>query len=127
MGSLLPLEGMKAKFSQLYVFDTDDEVGDRLFNFSSTSLALRPQIVEGLIKLFDETNELVKSFRRVAREVQDPANHNLRLRITGCREEKNWQYDLPIGSDVAGLIPGDFNAEDDDRDIIINHRAEGLQ
>ncbi|CAL1357031.1 unnamed protein product [Linum trigynum] len=127
MGSLLPPEGRKARFSQLYVFDTDDEVGDRLSNFSSTNLALRPHIVDGLIKMFDQTNELVKTFRRVAREVQDPANHNLRLRIAGNREEGNRQYDLPTGTDIAGLIPGDFNAEDGDRDIIINHRAEGLQ
>ncbi|CAL1358644.1 unnamed protein product [Linum trigynum] len=127
MGSLLPLEGQKPKFSQLYVFDTDDEVGDRLSNFSSTNLALRPRIVDGLIKMFDQTNELVKSFRRVAREVQDPANHNLRLRIAGSRENNNRQYDLPTGSDVVGLIPGDFNAEDGDRDIILNHRDEGLQ
>ncbi|CAI0455118.1 unnamed protein product [Linum tenue] len=77
--------------------------------------------------MFDQTNELVRSFRRVGREVQDPVNHNLRLRITGAREETNRQYALPTGSDIAGLIPGDFSAEEDGRDIIINHREEGLQ
>ncbi|CAI0492753.1 unnamed protein product [Linum tenue] len=127
MGSLLPPEGKKPKFSQLYVFDTEDEVGDRLSNFASSGLSLKPRIVDGLIKMFDQTNELVRSFRRVGREVQDPVNHNLRLRITGAREETNRQYALPTGSDIAGLIPGDFSAEEDGRDIIINHREEGLQ
>ncbi|CAI0628238.1 unnamed protein product [Linum tenue] len=30
-------------------------------------------------------------------------------------------------TDIIGLIPGDFNAEDGDKDIIINHREEGLK
>ncbi|CAL1400869.1 unnamed protein product [Linum trigynum] len=60
------------------------------------------------MKLFDVTNELVKSFRRIQTQLRDPAANNLRLRIVGARDNSSRQYDLPTGSELAGLIPESF-------------------
>ncbi|CAN0898468.1 ATP-dependent DNA helicase PIF1 [Linum grandiflorum] len=35
-------------------------------------------------------------------------------------------YELPTGTELAGLIPGDFAPDRDDRDIIVNNRSTGL-
>ncbi|CAI0468647.1 unnamed protein product [Linum tenue] len=127
MGSLLPVAGRQPRYSQLYVFDPQTELADRLANFSSSEHSLRPDIVTGLMKLFDVTNELVKSFRRVRSQLLDPASANLRLRIVGARDTTSRQYELPTGAELAGLIPGDFLPDDEGRDIIIDHCSEGLK
>ncbi|CAL1396899.1 unnamed protein product [Linum trigynum] len=127
MGSLLPVDGQRPRYSQLYVFDPHTELADRLHHFSLPDASLRPDIVSGLMKLFDVTNELVKSFRRIRSQLADPVTANMRLRIVGARDTTNRQYDLPTGSELAGLIPGDFVPDKGERDIIIDHRSEGLK
>ncbi|CAN0922380.1 ATP-dependent DNA helicase PIF1 [Linum grandiflorum] len=104
MGSLLPPEGCPPRYSQLYVHDPVSEVAD----------------------LLDTFNVLAKSFRRVRDALQQPANHNLRLRIAGSRVERDRMYELPSGTELAGLIPGDFAPTQDDRDIIVNNKTTGL-
>ncbi|CAI0413904.1 unnamed protein product [Linum tenue] len=127
MGSLLPVAGRKPKYSQLYVFDPQTEVSDRLANFSSADCCLQPEIVSGLMKLFDVTYDLVRSFRRIRTQLSDSASANLRLRIVGARNIDSRQYELPTGNELAGLIPGDFLPDKEERDIIIDHRSEGLK
>ncbi|CAI0399977.1 unnamed protein product [Linum tenue] len=127
MGSLLPPPGQPPKFSQLYVFDPRSELQDRLANFSSGDKHLKPEVIAGLTDMLDTNNILVKTFRRVRQELHDPATSNLRLRIVGARDNSSRQYDLPTGTEIAGLIPGDFVADKEDRDIIIDHCVEGLK
>jgi hypothetical protein len=33
IGTLLPVDGCKPKFSQLYIYDTDNEINNRLLHF----------------------------------------------------------------------------------------------
>ncbi|CAL1403155.1 unnamed protein product [Linum trigynum] len=75
------------------------------------------------MKLFDMTNDLVKSFRRICLKLMDPASLNLRLRIVGTRDTASRRYELPTGSELAGLILGDFLTNKEERNIIINHRS----
>ncbi|CAL1353956.1 unnamed protein product [Linum trigynum] len=76
--------------------------------------------------MLDENNELVRTFRRIRQDLQLSSTPNLRLRIFGIKS-RNRQYDLPTSSDIAALIPGDFVADREDRDIIVDHRGEGLK
>ncbi|CAL1393105.1 unnamed protein product [Linum trigynum] len=127
MGSLMPPAGHRPKFSQLYIFDPQSELNDCLANFASAERNLKPEIVAGLMDMLDTTNDLVRTFRRVRQELHDPSTSNLRLRIVGSRDNSSRQYDLPTGTDLAGLIPGDFVADKEDQDIIIDHCVEGLR
>ncbi|CAI0446753.1 unnamed protein product [Linum tenue] len=52
--------------------------------------------------MLDETNELVKTFRRIRQNLQLSSTPNLRLRIFGIKS-RNRQYDLPTSSDNGGL------------------------
>ncbi|CAN1162777.1 hypothetical protein LINPERPRIM_LOCUS32306 [Linum perenne] len=126
MGSILPLEGQRPRYSQLYVFDPASEITDRLSNVSSSTRTLNEELMTALKDMLDEYNALTKSFRRVRDALQQPENEDLRLRICGSRVEHDRRYELPTGTDLAGLIPGDFEPDHDDRDIIVNHRSVGL-
>ncbi|CAN1167447.1 ATP-dependent DNA helicase PIF1 [Linum perenne] len=76
--------------------------------------------------MLDETNVLTQSFRRVRDALHQPEYENFRLRITGSRVENDRRYELPTGTDLAGLIPGDFEPDHEDRDIIVNNKSTGL-
>ncbi|CAL1402098.1 unnamed protein product [Linum trigynum] len=76
--------------------------------------------------MLDETNELVKTFRRIRQNLQLSSTPNFRLRIFGIKS-RNRQYDLPTSSDIAALIPGDFVPDREDQDIIVDHQGEGLK
>ncbi|CAN0922382.1 hypothetical protein LINGRAHAP2_LOCUS33036 [Linum grandiflorum] len=87
---------------------------------------LNTNLMKSLQEMLDTFNVLAKSFRRVRDALQQPANHNLRLRIAGSRVERDRMYELPSGTELAGLIPGDFAPTQDDRDIIVNNKTTGL-
>ncbi|CAN1274370.1 hypothetical protein LINPERPRIM_LOCUS15376 [Linum perenne] len=48
-------------------------------------------------------NVLARSFRQVRCSLQQPANRQLNLRISGSRVPNGRQYELPSGTDLAGL------------------------
>ena len=65
MGSLLPMDNKGPKFAQLYIFDTDNEVFNRLQLFYNENFQsiLDSEIVVGLINMLDSSNQLVRLFR----------------------------------------------------------------
>ncbi|XP_024981688.1 uncharacterized protein LOC112518279 [Cynara cardunculus var. scolymus] len=50
-----------------------------------------------------------------------------RLRIIKSRKRDGLQYNMPIIEEVVGLIVGDLSEENFERDIIVEHRTNGLQ
>ncbi|GJW23899.1 hypothetical protein Tco_0037710 [Tanacetum coccineum] len=61
--SLCPSEGELPRFLQLYIYDTDNEVDNRMNHFGGENNTLRRDIIEGLIELLDAHNALVQFFR----------------------------------------------------------------
>ncbi|CAI0426972.1 unnamed protein product [Linum tenue] len=120
IGSLLPPDGEKPKFAQLYIFEPENEIDNRLANFASRDGLLMLELLTSLLQMLDQHNQLVKTFRRVRQQLQDSSTTNLKLRIFGAKS-RNRQYDLPSSTEVAALIPGDFLPDRDDRDIIVDH------
>ncbi|CAN0924949.1 ATP-dependent DNA helicase PIF4 [Linum grandiflorum] len=126
IGSLLPPEGCPPRYSQLYVHDPVSKVANRMSSVGGEAHHLNTSLMKSLQEMLDNFNVLAKSFRRVRDALQQPANHNLRLRIAGSRVERDRMYELPSGTELAGLIPGDFAPTQDDRDIIVNNKTTGL-
>ena len=64
MGSLLPIDDNPPKFAQLYIYDTENEIENKmsLFVFDNVSQDLTKLIVEQLIEKLNQTNKLVKLF-----------------------------------------------------------------
>ncbi|XP_076889473.1 uncharacterized protein LOC143540247 [Bidens hawaiensis] len=97
IGSLLPENGSKPKFSQLYIYDTENEVSNR-------------QCL----------------FRMAIDRFQENPHANLKLRLIGRRQQDGRTYNLPSSSEVAALIVGDIgNIEP--RDIIVETKTGTLK
>ncbi|CAN7085429.1 unnamed protein product, partial [Brassica oleracea var. botrytis] len=104
MGSLTPPEGDHAKFGQLYIVDTENEVENK-FNALSKSKNFSP----GTRERFQLNPE--KTFH---------------MRIVSRSDKDGRTYNMPTAAEVAALIPGDFNLGMDKRDIVLQHKSGKL-
>ncbi|XP_022030290.1 uncharacterized protein LOC110931193 [Helianthus annuus] len=134
MGSLLPENGEKPKFAQLYIYHTDNEVSNRQTLFSqsrnrstSTSETLDTEIIQYLKIMLDTNNQLVKTYRSVRDCLKVNPHVNLKLRLIGKREKDGRIYNLPTASEVAALIVGDITDSLEKRDIIVETQTGDLQ
>uniref|UniRef100_A0A0A8YTL9 Uncharacterized protein n=1 Tax=Arundo donax TaxID=35708 RepID=A0A0A8YTL9_ARUDO len=113
--SLLPLGNGPPKYAQLYVYDTSNELANRLQALGPTDKCdgdLDPEIVAGLTSMLDEFNPLVKQFRAARDRLAENGNEEIGIRIVGATEDDPVQYELPSANELAGLIVGDFSKED---------------
>ena len=64
IGSLLPIEGGKPIFAQLYNYHRDNEIGHRIDAVIKKYKKndVDPNIAVGLLEMLDTCNELVKAF-----------------------------------------------------------------
>ena len=125
IGSLLPEIGKRPQFAQLYRYDTENEINNRMNCLLEGDID--PEIVQGLSVMFDEHNILVKTFRMARDRYKEHPEHEFRLRLLSNRTTDGRQYNLPTTSEVAGLIVGDLTEENFQRDIIVEHRKNGIQ
>nr|XP_029148364.1 uncharacterized protein LOC112743237 [Arachis hypogaea] len=112
MGSLIPPEGSMAKFAQLYVFDTQNEVQNRIAAIRGEE---NKQIHEDI------------AFRMVRDLVAKDSNNSIKLRLLGKRRKDGRRYNLPSTDEVAALIVGDFDIDKTDRDIVVETQSGRLQ
>ncbi|XP_076928878.1 uncharacterized protein LOC143593011 [Bidens hawaiensis] len=130
LGSLLPLEGCKARFSQLYIYDTNNEVSNRQGVFGdnkSMDDELEIYIINYLKTMLDSNNHLVQDYRMVRDCFEENPQLDLKLRIIGTRQHDARQYNLPSISEVAALIVGDIGDAVDNRDIIVTKQSGSLK
>nr|XP_011463708.1 PREDICTED: uncharacterized protein LOC101292992 [Fragaria vesca subsp. vesca] len=129
MGSALPAEGERPKYAQLYVYDTNNEVSNRMeaIDPCHTNKKTKPDIVQGLIQMFDEINELVKEYRYVRDKYENGSLPSLNMTILGRQQNDSRQYELPTNDEVAGLIVGDIGEFNSNRDIIIQSNDGNLK
>ena len=121
IGGLCPIDDKDPRFLQLYIFDTENEVANRLNHFHSSDRILRPDIVQNLIRLLDDSNELVRIFR-TARDIIAAGNvpdFKIRLfAVTGSR-----QYELPAGDSIGAIVYEGGPDTGTEYDIIIRKKA----
>nr|GEU45487.1 DNA helicase [Tanacetum cinerariifolium] len=115
------VDGDPPHFLQLYIYDTDNEVDNRLTHFGGDSNVLRRDIVEGLIDLLDTHTVLVQLFRTTREIFQHNHIPNFKVRlynVVGRRE-----YELPTG-DMLGAIVYETGPDNDmDYDIMLETRS----
>ncbi|RCV38092.1 hypothetical protein SETIT_8G114400v2 [Setaria italica] len=109
IGSLLQDEGKPSAYAQLYIFDTENEVENRISIFDrdrdcDSGSEVGRVNVEGLVRMFDETNELVKSFRAARDLLAQSYCQPLCLRLLHDRSKAAPRYSAPTGSEIAALI-----------------------
>lgn len=129
IGGLIPGQGKQPKFSQLYVHDTENEIQNRLssLNGGKTARDLDADIVRRLKDMLDMNNSVAKLFRMARDRLSAPDNKEVRIRLIGTRSNDSRQYTAPTATEIAGLIVGDFGESNGRRDIVIEHKTDGLQ
>jgi len=127
IGTLLPPSGFIPKFAQLYIYDTSNEVSNRLNALGrSGSSDVRADVVQGLQEMLDSVNPYVAVFRRARDMLRDHGEVlDVKIRIIRAREGR--QYITPTANEVAGLLVGDGTENFESRDVIIQRRDGTLQ
>ena len=121
IGSMCPEENKKPKFLQLYIYDTANEVKNRLDHFNKSENRLREDIVKNLIQALDNDNEFVKLFRTARDKMQGLDVPNFKVKLFGVVGSK--QYDLPEGDSIGAIV---FEGGPDigtNYDVIIEQRG----
>ncbi|KAL8115589.1 hypothetical protein AgCh_022185 [Apium graveolens] len=89
-GSLIPDDDGTPKFCQLYVYDTVNEVENRLHWVTSEDReAVDAAVVQGLITMLDDTNELVSEFRKQRDRYEGDEIVDLEITLKVIRSKKS--------------------------------------
>ncbi|XP_063943538.1 uncharacterized protein LOC108197869 [Daucus carota subsp. sativus] len=119
-GTLIPDDGKDPKFCQLYIYDTEHEVQNRMkWVRVDDGEPVNSEIVEGLIRMLDETNQLVRKFRQARDRFKEQPIRNLRIKMKVCRSESGRENNIGPSDEVAAVLVGDINTTVGERDIII--------
>lgn len=128
IGSLLPDDGNPPEYLQLYIFDTDNELNNRKRAFTKgvPPLALADEIIMELIQMLDNNNHLAKTFRHARDRIRTNAATEFKITLIS-QPNRGRQYDLPIASEIGGLVVGDITATTVGRDIVVELKSSALQ
>nr|GEY46292.1 DNA helicase [Tanacetum cinerariifolium] len=115
------LHGEPPQFLQLYIYDTDNEVDNRLSYYGGDNSELRRDIVEGLINLLDSHNALVQLFRTAREKIEENHVPNFKVRLYNVVGVK--EYELHTGDMLGAIVyePGPETAMN--YDMILETRS----
>ena len=122
IGSLILVEGNRPQYAQMYIYDTANEVHNRLAVHSSdqgSDSAPDAQIVESLISMFDQCNPLVRQFRMARDRLLSPTTPDVRIRLFGSSDTSKDRYSLPAVNELAALLVGDMSSSMHPFDIVL--------
>ncbi|KAI5440250.1 hypothetical protein KIW84_025541 [Lathyrus oleraceus] len=125
IGSMLPMPGQNPRFAQLYVYDTENEIENRMHGFSSKS-GVDVNIVRKISEMLYEHNVHAQSFRMARDRLCEEGVSDLKLRLISERRNDGRIYNQPTVAEVAALIVGDVDTAEK-RDIIVQKQCGELQ
>jgi hypothetical protein len=96
------------------------------FTRGNSASDLNEDVVHGLIKMLDETNDVVKLFWSAKQRLANDRSPNYTLSLLGKRDTDSWQYDEPLSNNINGLIVGDIGSFYSERDIVIQSYSDSL-
>lgn len=124
IGTLCP-PGDAPRFLQLYICDTRNEVRNRINHFGGhNSCPLKPEIIERLIKMFDDNNHLVKLFRTARDKCIDHDIPEFSNRLFNKPKHRN--YELPTTDGLGAIVFETGPTSQNDYDVII-HSKQGFR
>ncbi|XP_058758760.1 uncharacterized protein LOC131632013 [Vicia villosa] len=125
IGSLLPPQGQKPKFAQLYIYDTENEVENRMHGLRNKE-DFDPEVVSRLASMLYKFNPHAKSFQMAKQWLNNGETPNLKLWLISNRSTDGRVYNQPTVSEVAALVVGDIDTAEM-RDIIMQTKGGRLQ
>nr|GEW70121.1 DNA helicase [Tanacetum cinerariifolium] len=122
IGSLCPNEGDPPRFLQLYIYDTENEVSNRMRHFGGEgSGGLDQNIVPSLIGFLDEHNKLVRVFRTARDKCAGQFVPDFKIRLYSVAGSR--QYDLPTCQTLGGIVFQSSQDTETDYDVIIQSKG----
>jgi len=120
IGSLLPREGHRPEYAQLYIFDTSNEIRNRMniTSYTASSFSPNPNIVAALIDMFNAHNPIVQLFRAARDRIVGSNGDRYVIRLFGDPDKHGEIFSAPVASEV-GLVVGDVGQSDGGRDLIV--------
>lgn len=129
ISTLVPSRGSPPKFAQLYIYDAENEIQNRLNIFENDGDNVDkadPEILAALSSMFDAENALVQNFRYAKERLSEHGDQQITLRLLGCNAKDDVQYNLPTSGEIAGIIVGEFSAKEYKFDVLVYDKNHGL-
>lgn len=124
IGTMCPEVNKEPKFLQLYIYDTQNEVTNRLNAFGGESKSnLNPHIVQSLIQILDENNELVQIFRTARDKLNEGNIPEMKIQLYNVVGAQ--QYQLPSTGTLGAIVFDSGPNTRSDYDVIIEYRDRG--
>ncbi|GJX30903.1 DNA helicase [Tanacetum coccineum] len=121
IGSMCPPVGEAPRFLQLYIYDTDNEVENRMRHFGGlNNSSLDPEIVEGLIHFLDAHNEMVQLFRTCRDKCREIDIPEFKIRLYNAKGARC--YELPTLNTLGEIVFDSGHASITNFDVIIQHK-----
>ena len=92
----------------------------------STIDGLKKEIIQPIMMMLNDVNPYVKQFRSARDRFRMNPEETFHMRIVSRSDRDGRTYNMPTASEVAALIPGDFNLGMDKRDIVLQHKSGRL-
>ncbi|KAL8155902.1 hypothetical protein AgCh_001090 [Apium graveolens] len=127
VGSLVLVDGSSPKFCQLYIYDTENEVENRLNALGCTSDSVDPELVEELLAMLDKNNQLVKAFRMARNRFENNDLDEFKLVLISSKSSGGRPYPIGPSNEVAAFIVSDNTNTGGFRDTVVNSKQEGLK
>ncbi|GJS95603.1 DNA helicase [Tanacetum coccineum] len=122
IGSLCPLAGEPLRFLQLYIFDTQHELENRMRHFGGLDNSnLDPEIVQGLIHFLDTHNELVQLFRTARVRCQEIDVSEFKIRL--YNGDGACGYELLTSNTLGSIVFYSGVTGSTEFDVVIEHRG----
>ena len=120
MGPLIPNNNEKARFAQVYIMETEDQL--RTWHGLAFAQSLREPLLISLGNMLKEHNAYAKVFRQAA-SLHDP-DVTIMLHCESNVDPRT--YNVPRVSEVAAFIPGGTNVNAP-RQILVHLRTGGVK
>ncbi|PWA76148.1 DNA helicase Pif1-like protein [Artemisia annua] len=120
-GNRQPKYTLCCRDGKLYVYDTQNEVQNRMNHFKgSDKAALDPAIVGGLIHFLDDHNELVQIFRTARDKCAEADVPDFKVRLYNGDGART--YELPTSDALGAIVFDSGPTTQSDYDVIIEYR-----
>lgn len=127
-GCLIPDDAETPKFCLLYIYDTENEVSNRMRWIDlKEGDKIDEDIVKGLMDMLDDNNELVKEFRIARDRYKESPIVELRIILKVCRSQSGRETHVAPSDEVATIIVGDLEDPCASRDIIFKSKTKGWE
>ena len=123
LGSLLPCNGDRPTYTQLYIYDPHEALGYRMHRNTTLDLI----IMERLQDLILTHHRWARIFNHALEVFEENQCENVSIQLTANENRDRRRWNLPTADEVAVVIPSDGTQSYGPRDIVVRRRDGPLR